>query len=422
MLLFVCGQDLAARGIDVPLLNNVINFHFPPTPKLFIHRCGRAARQGRIGFAFSLVEPEELAYAMDVHLFLGKNYVNPICREAAAAESGTVTPSDGDENDAHPVIPPYNLSTMQPSMVHTGLLPQDCLDRESDFLRTAMSDDGYLATCWRICENAMKQYRRTRNEATKPGVKLAKEVTKKIEILHIHPLIMGCDARNCSDLVIEKSNFVKHLQTFRPAQTVFETGIGFGTGAQAIKGVNKKGSKEAHGADVMKALRRELRGALERSRPAASAQEEEEDEEESDGRSASEGDDGEADSVDMIPETDEFEEEDGDTVEEEAGTGAIATSFHADSIPSSGKPRLSKAARKKAKKNGGALAEETNYFNNQEESDTKGDFKDSKYYMSYGTENETKNYIESSLQPQSGLRTAEALSEFNMPYVYRSCF
>lgn len=40
---------MAARGIDVPLLNNVINYAFPPAPKLFVHRVGRAARQGRTG-------------------------------------------------------------------------------------------------------------------------------------------------------------------------------------------------------------------------------------------------------------------------------------------------------------------------------------------------------------------------------------
>ena len=82
--------DVAARGIDIPLLDNVINFDFPAKPKLFVHRVGRAARAGRLGTAYSLLTRDELPYLIDLHLFLSRPLmpapVRSLQQAAAAAQ------------------------------------------------------------------------------------------------------------------------------------------------------------------------------------------------------------------------------------------------------------------------------------------------------------------------------------------------
>ena len=52
--------DVAARGLDVPLLDNVINYDFPATPKIFVHRVGRAGRAGRKGTSYSFISSDEV--------------------------------------------------------------------------------------------------------------------------------------------------------------------------------------------------------------------------------------------------------------------------------------------------------------------------------------------------------------------------
>lgn len=49
----------------------------------FLHFLGRCARAGRTGTAYSLIAPEEYAYLLDLHLFLGRplKIVSNICTE-----------------------------------------------------------------------------------------------------------------------------------------------------------------------------------------------------------------------------------------------------------------------------------------------------------------------------------------------------
>lgn len=66
--------DVAARGIDIPNLDYVINFHFPGSPKLFVHRVGRCARAGRTGTAFSIFSKDDAAHLLDLQIFLGHSF------------------------------------------------------------------------------------------------------------------------------------------------------------------------------------------------------------------------------------------------------------------------------------------------------------------------------------------------------------
>ena len=67
--------DVAARGIDIPFLNNVINFDWPPAMKLFIHRSGRTARAGQKGTTYSFLNMDELPYLVEAQVFIGRKMI-----------------------------------------------------------------------------------------------------------------------------------------------------------------------------------------------------------------------------------------------------------------------------------------------------------------------------------------------------------
>jgi len=54
--------DVAARGLDIPLVDWIVQYDPPDDPKEYIHRVGRTARAGTSGNALLILRPEELGF------------------------------------------------------------------------------------------------------------------------------------------------------------------------------------------------------------------------------------------------------------------------------------------------------------------------------------------------------------------------
>jgi superfamily II DNA/RNA helicase len=53
------ATDVAARGLDIPLIQHVINYDLPQVPEDYIHRIGRTGRAGKEGSALTFLTPSD---------------------------------------------------------------------------------------------------------------------------------------------------------------------------------------------------------------------------------------------------------------------------------------------------------------------------------------------------------------------------
>lgn len=63
---FLIATNVAARGLDIPDITDIINFGAPEDPNTYIHRVGRTARMGKDGRAFTLIDPEQKRLITDI--------------------------------------------------------------------------------------------------------------------------------------------------------------------------------------------------------------------------------------------------------------------------------------------------------------------------------------------------------------------
>lgn len=71
------ATDVAARGLDVPHVEHVINFDLPQAAEDYVHRIGRTGRAGATGSSLSLVSGDDKRYYNDIQELIDPDFVRP---------------------------------------------------------------------------------------------------------------------------------------------------------------------------------------------------------------------------------------------------------------------------------------------------------------------------------------------------------
>ncbi len=85
------ATDIAARGLDIPLLPHVINYELPNIAEDYVHRIGRTGRAGANGEAISLVSSDEVAYLKAIEKLLKQKLISTVIE---GYEPSEITPDN----------------------------------------------------------------------------------------------------------------------------------------------------------------------------------------------------------------------------------------------------------------------------------------------------------------------------------------
>ena len=86
------ATDIAARGLDIPLLPHVINYELPNIPEDYVHRIGRTGRAGANGVALSLVCAEETSYLASIEKLTKQRFKKEIVEDFEPDPNASTAP------------------------------------------------------------------------------------------------------------------------------------------------------------------------------------------------------------------------------------------------------------------------------------------------------------------------------------------
>lgn len=200
--------DVAARGIDIPLLKYVINYTLPSSSKLFVHRVGRTARAGNTGFAYSIVTPNEVPSLVEMELFLGRK----ILISDMHLKKCQILKKKALESGEEYVEPKVSYS----DRLVLGSIPADSIDDLGGLINT-LHKNYELEILKKVAEKAEKLYYKTKAKVTSvESLKRSKELIKS-----------SWDATNLmfrqqNQEELAKQDLLERMKHRKKMETVFE--------------------------------------------------------------------------------------------------------------------------------------------------------------------------------------------------------
>ncbi|MGC8609389.1 MAG: DEAD/DEAH box helicase [Thermoplasmata archaeon] len=90
---FLIATNVAARGLDIRDVSEIINYDIPEDPNVYVHRSGRTARMGADGSTFSIVSRDDLYMIKNIERFakIKMDYLKVFDDESSNPESFRAT-------------------------------------------------------------------------------------------------------------------------------------------------------------------------------------------------------------------------------------------------------------------------------------------------------------------------------------------